>query len=568
MKRPPRPSARRWMIATAIFAGTFALFSAARHNDFVSYDDPYYVAENANVAAGLSMDGVRWAFSTFEDGNWFPLTWLSHMTDVSLWGLDAGAHHLVNAGLHALAAAALFLVLGALGIPSFASVLAVALFAVHPLRVESVAWAAERKDVLSSLLAICTIGAYVRWVRHPSRGRFAWLVVVFAAALMAKAMPMTLPFVLLLIDYWPLQRWPAESWRQLVREKAVLFAMAIAAGVIAIAAQSGAGATATLTAVSPAARLSNAAVSYVAYLGDIIWPADLAVFYPRTPVSILAAAVAVVLLAGISLLAWRQRSARPYLIVGWLWYLGMLLPVIGLLQIGSQARADRYTYLPMIGLCLAVACLVESIARQSRTRQIVAFTGASVICAVLADATLQQIRTWRDSVTLFEHARTVTPPNYTTISNLANALRRAGFDDRALAEFREAVRLAPRSAEAHTSLGAALARQGRLEEATEALQTAVRLTSDNYDAHYNLAHVFMRTGRMTDAIVHMTQAVRLNGSDARLRSDLGAALATVRRYDEAIEQFEAALRLDPSLDETRRNLSYARQLRASGKGGN
>ena len=567
MKRPQKSFAHPRLIALAIFAGTFALFSTVRHNDFVIYDDPYYVAENSNVVAGLSMQGVRWAFTTFEDGNWFPLTWLSHMADVSLWGLDAGGHHLMSAGLHSLTAAALFLALSALGIPSLASIAAAVLFAVHPLRVESVAWAAERKDVLSGLLTICTIGAYARWARHPARGRFVWVGALFAAALMSKAMPMTLPFVLLLLDYWPLRRWPAKSWAQLVREKALLFVMAVAAGVTAIAAQSGAGSTATLAAVPPAARLGNALVSYVAYLGDMVWPAGLAVFYPRTPISILAAASAALLLAAISFLIWRQRSRRPYLIVGWLWYLGMLLPVIGLLQIGSQARADRYTYLPMIGLCVAAACLVDSIARPSRSRQIASVIGTAVICAALALATLEQIRTWRDSVTLFEHARAVTPPNYIAISNLATALRRAGFEDRALAEFREAVALEPRSAEANTSLGAALARQGRLEEATEWLQTAVQLNPDNYDAHYNLAHVFMRTGRMTDAILHMTQAVRLNGSDARLRSDLGAALATLSRYDEAIEQFEAALRLDPTLDETRRNLSYARQLRAAGKGG-
>ena len=554
-------------MAIAIFVATFALFSEVRHNDFVIYDDPYYVAENPSVAAGLSMDGVRWAFGTFEDGNWFPLTWLSHMTDVSLWGLDAGAHHLTNAGVHALAAAALFLVLTALGIPSLASVIAVALFAVHPLRVESVAWAAERKDVLSGLLAICTIGAYVRWVRNPGRGSFVLLAGVFAAALMAKAMPITLPLVMLLLDYWPLRRWPAQPWARLVREKAVLFALAIATGVIAVVAQSGAGSTASLAAVSPAARLSNATVSYVTYLGDMVWPANLAVFYPLTPVSILTAGLAVLLLAAISILTWQQNSTRPYLMVGWLWYLVMLLPVIGLLQIGSQARADRYTYLPSIGICLAVACLIESIALNSRRRQIIVVTGMAVITTALGMVSLQQIRTWRNSVTLFEHARAVTPPNYTTISNLATALRRAGFDDRALAEFHEAVRLEPRNAEANTSLGAALARQGRVEAATEALQTAVRLNPDNYDAHYNLAHVFMRSGRMTDAVFHMTQAVRLNGSDARLRSDLGAALATLNRYDEAIEQFEAALRLDPALEETRQNLSVARQLRASGKGG-
>lgn len=591
---------RRAIPAFAVFVVVLAVFSSVRHNDFVNYDDPAYITENPHVLAGLTAGGARWAFTTFEDGNWFPLTWLSHMADVSLFGLDPSGHHLTNAVLHALSASILFLLLTSLGLTTPVGLIATGLFALHPLRVESVAWVAERKDVLSSLLTLATLIAYVGYTRAPGLLRQVVVASLFACALMAKAMPVTLPFVMLLLDYWPLGRWPGLSWARLVREKALLLAMSIAASVIAFVAQSSAGATASLTALSLGARIANALISSVDYLGDFFWPSGLAVFYPREPLSMAALAIAAVILLVISWLVWSQRARRPYLFVGWLWFVGMLVPVIGLVQIGSQARADRYTYLPMIGISLAVACLLESVWRHWPRRRWLVWAAASAGIGLCAVATVEQIRVWRDSVTLFAHARQHTRPNYTTLNNLgqalasrddftaafeaftqafalapadpsahinfATALNRAGLVDRAIAEYAEAVRLDPASSPAHAGLGAALARQGKLKEAANVLAEAVRLDPRNHDAHYNLASVLMRSGRLPEAVAHLAESVRLNGSDAQLRSDLGAALATLGRYDEAIREFEAALRLDASLEQTRRNLEYARELKARSAG--
>ncbi len=590
-----RLGGRDWLIALVLAAVTVGVYAGVRNHEFVNYDDPYYVTENAHVRAGFSWPGTQWAFSTFEDGNWFPLTWLSHMADVSVWGLHPGGHHLTSVILHALCAAALFLLLRSMELGCAPSVLAAALFALHPQRVESVAWIAERKDILSGLLSVLTLAAYIAYGRTPRGSRYLLVAALFAAALMSKAMPITLPFVMLLLDVWPLGRSSAMSSGRLVREKIPFFAMSVAAGVISVAAQSQIGAVATLDHIPLEARLSNAVQSYAAYLIDLLWPASLAVFYPRVALPAWQLAAAVLVLSAVTWWAWRQRSRHPHVFVGWAWYVGMLVPVIGLVQIGAQARADRYTYLPMIGIVIAVAALAQSAAQQRPGLRVPLAAAAFAAVLVSAGLTIRQIGVWRDSVTLFEHAKRVTPPSYPVLSNLAEALvsrgdfnravqafaeaakvapanavarvnlatalQRAGLIDQSAAEFREALRLQPDNVTAVAGFGVALARQGKREEAIAVLRAAIGLDPSLADVHYNLGNLLVGAGRLDEAAGSFQAVIGLRPNDAAARSNLGVTLARLGRYDAAIEQFEAVLRIDPSLDQVRNNLAQARALK-------
>ena len=593
--------ARDWLIALAIVVATVALYLEVRHHEFVNYDDPYYVTENAQVVKGLSPSGIGWAFATFDDGNWFPLTWISHMADVSLWGMSPGSHHLTNVGLHALAAMLLFLFFRALSLSAGPSAAGAMLFALHPLRVESVAWIAERKDVLSGALSVLTLWLYVRYAKQPRVGRYAAVMAAFASALMAKAMPVTLPIVMLILDAWPLDRRRTLSWAALVREKTPFLLMSLAAAIAAIIAQRDVGATASLTYVPLTARLGNASVSYGMYLVNTIWPAGLAVFYPRpsqTPLSHLALSGGAIVL--VSWLAWRWRARHPYLLTGWAWYLVMLVPVIGLVQIGAQARADRYTYLPSIGLSLMVAYGLADLEAHAPRYRTLFLSGAAAIAIAFASITFMQLGVWRDSVTLFEHAKAVTRPNYTVLNNLgeglatrgdmaraaevfaeaievapanasarlnlANALSRLGRLVQAASEYREAIRVQPSSAAAHAGLGAALGRLGQAEEAVAELREAVRLDPTQPDSHYNLGNLLASLGRLDDAVSSLAVAVRLRPQDAMARSNLGAALASLGRYDEAIVQFSEALRIDPNLEQVRVNRERAIKMKSLTKG--
>jgi Flp pilus assembly protein TadD len=585
------------LTALAVVLATVAVYLDVRHHEFVNYDDPYYVTENAQVLKGLSASGIGWAFRTFEDGNWFPLTWISHMADVSLWGLTPGGHHLANVALHALAAMLLFLFFRALSLSVVASAAGALLFALHPLRVESVAWIAERKDVLCGALSVLTLWLYVRYAKQPRAGRYAAVMAAFACALMAKAMPVTLPLVMLILDDWPLDRRQTLSWGSLVREKTPFLLMSLAAAITAIVAQSGAGATASLTYVPLTTRLANAAVSYGMYLANTIWPIGLSVFYPRpteTPLWQLGSSVAAMTL--VSWLAWRWRSRYQYVFTGWVWYLVMLVPVIGLVQVGAQARADRYTYLPSIGLCLVAAYGLADLERRAARYRGFVLGAAAAVAIAFASVSVTQLGLWQNSVTLFEHARAVTHPNYTVLNNLgealaqrgdmaraaevfasavevapanaaarlnlANALSRVGRVDQAASEYRVAIRLQPSNAAAHAGLGAALGRLGQPEEAVSELRQALRLDPAQPDSHYNLGNLLAGLGRFDDAVESLAMAVRLRPGDAMARSNLGAAFASLGRFDEAIVQFSEALRIDPNLTQVQVNRERALQMKS------
>ena len=536
--------------------------------------------------------------TSFDAANWFPLTWLTHMADYQLFGMESGWHHLTNVWLHSLAVLLLFAALKRMTGARWPSAFVAFLFALHPLHVESVAWVAERKDVLSALFWFLTLWCYARYVERPGAGRYLAVLVAFCLGLMAKPMIVTLPFALLLLDVWPLERaprpwrWNAAAWKPLLVEKLPLLALAAGASMLTFLAQRHGGAVAPLAGIPLALRLENGLVSYVAYLGDMLWPAGLAVLYPlphALPVWEVAAAGLV--LVGISLAVARQFPPRPYLAVGWCWYLGTLVPVIGLVQVGSQSRADRYTYVPMIGIAIMLAWGAAELAdRRPRARKAV-IAAACAACAACLPATWFQIQYWASSETLFRRALQVTGNNFTMHNNLAeyylqegrneearvqaaealdinpyyldahvnlaSALSHLGRPGEAEAEYRKALAIAPSSVEAHSGLGAALAVEQRPAEALPELQLAVRLKPGYADGHYNLGKALAALGRSPEAANEFAAATRLEPGHADAHHSLALTLAAQGKLSEAADEFAAEAQLRPTDAEAQYNLAVA-----------
>jgi protein O-mannosyl-transferase len=493
------------LIAVALVALDLIVYAPVRHFDFVQLDDPAYVTENPQVLKGLTGESVVWALTTGHAANWHPVTWLSHMLDVQLFGVAPGAHHAVNLLLHIVNTLLLFGILLRLTGATWRSAFVAALFGVHPLHVESVAWVAERKDVLSTLFWMLTTWAYVAFARAPrseaassaSRGRRTGLYLLalasFSLGLMAKPMLVTLPFVLLLLDWWPLGRWtpgrpldreahPVRNIWPLVREKVPLFALAAASSVVTVIAQQRGGAVSTLETNPFGLRLQNAVVAVVAYLRDMLWPAGLTVFYPF-PESVPGwqLAVACLVLLAISAAVFRLARREPYLPVGWLWYLGTLVPVAGLVRVGLQARADRYTYVPLIGVFIMMAWGAASVAARVRVLRHgipVAAAAGVLVCALAAR---EQVGYWKDNVTLWTRATMLTlhVDQYEAHMSLGTSLGNQGRIDEAGRHFAEAVRLRPQSDAARYSLGLALAKTGRAAEAADEFNEALRLNPGN-----------------------------------------------------------------------------------------
>lgn len=598
---PPAPSTlarsiaagRAGWVSLALVAVTLVAYAGVWQNGFVSWDDPYYVSENPHVLSGLTWNGVVWAFTSTQGANWHPVTWLSHMMDVQLFGPDPGMHHAVSLVLHVVNTVLLFGVLhrmtGALGRSAFVA----AIFAVHPLHVESVAWAAERKDVLSTLFWMLTIAAYLAYVERPHWRRYLLLAVVFSLGLMAKPMLVTLPFVLLLLDLWPLARKQQTGWYALVREKIPLIGLALALSVVTFLAQRHAGAVQQLVGVPLGLRVANALVSYTRYIGKTVWPAGLAALYPF-PESLagwkIAGAMIVLAAASIAAIAWRSR--RPYVLVGWFWYLGTLVPVIGFVQVGYQAMADRYTYIPMIGLSIIVAWGANEMLAVWPPRRAVLATAASALILASVALTRAQVQFWRDGVTLWRHTVAVTRGSFIAQTNLGYELAQRGRFAEAADQYREALRTSPNYLLARQNLGLALASQGKYADAIDQYQTALRLQPTNavlradfglalanaqrdgdaiaeYQAalrlqptlalaHVRLGNALVRQGNISDAIAHYEQALRLEPS-AETHNNLGVALASRGSLDEAVAQFSEALRLKPDYVDARNNLARASQ---------
>jgi tetratricopeptide (TPR) repeat protein len=548
--------ARFWLIGLGLVCAVLLVYGEAlgREFDFVNADDGDYVAANQHVLAGLSIDGVQWAFTTFHAHNWHPLTWLSLQLDSQLFGTSAPVYHRTNVVLHAVNTLLLFWLLQRLTGAMWCSALVAALFGLHPTHVESVAWISERKDVLSALFWLLTMAAYAWYAERPSMGRYVLVVLAFVLGLMAKPMLVTLPTVLLLLDYWPLRRWPAEqphatryapaSWHWLVVEKLPLFVLAAASIVLTLAAQT--RLVRTLEQMSLSARVGNALVSWVQYIVMTLWPVNLAMDYPH-PGNALPTwqpVVAAVFLIGASVaLLWGGRTRR-YLAVGWLWYLGTLVPVIGLVQAGGQAMADRYNYIPSIGLFIILAWgLADWCAQTStRVRWAAGLCGAAVaLCALL---TPLQVHHWRDSEALWRHALAATKESSAAHNQLAMALADKGKPGEALEHFERGLQLGP-YARTYGYMGRVLLELDNLEEAAKNLQRAVSLEPDWASAHLWLARTRKRQGRPQDAVPEFNAALALNEHLNEARLELVDALAELGDFDKSREQLEILMRADP-----------------------
>ncbi len=534
-----------WAVALAVL--TLVLYWPATRNGFVDYDDDVYVTANAQLRGGLTWDNAVWAFRSTEAHNWHPLTWLSHLADVSFFDLDPAGHHLTSVVLHALNAALLFLLLygatGAIG-PSLA---VAALFACHPLNVQSVAWVAERKSVLSTFFWLATLGAYGAWTRRPSVLRYGAVVACLALSLLAKPMGVTIPFVLLLLDAWPLDRWRLGP-RRLLAEKAPLFVLSAASSWITFAVQRETGAVVTTDAIPWVARLGNAVWSYLAYLGKAIWPSGLAVFYPHPGDTLPAWRVllAVVFLSTVTAAFVRLRGRWPWALVGWLFYLGTLVPVLGIVQVGTQAMADRYAYVPLVGIFVVIAWATAALVSAGRLPARAATGIAAVVLVVLSACTLQQISLWHDSVTLFEHTARVEPASWVAHYNLGNAYVRLGRQEDAIPQFRETIRLRPGFARAHNNLGDALDAVGRHGEALPCYEQAVRLKPDLVEAQNNLGIAYADAGRYEEALAVMRTATALRPDFMEAHLNLSITLRQLRRLPEALAEANQAVALRPS----------------------
>jgi tetratricopeptide (TPR) repeat protein len=592
---PPNKSAKIWLLVLGLCAVTLLVYAPVRHFDFVSLDDGLYVTQNGNIAGGLSWQSIRWAFTTDRAGYWVPLTWLSHILDVEWYGLEAGSHHVTNVLLHVFTTLVLFGTLHRMTRSPYPSAFAAALFAIHPLHVESVAWIAERKDVLSALFFMTSLWAYALYTRKPNAARYMLVASAFAAGLMAKPMLVTLPFVLLLLDVWPLNRVRLEAgqakvWRRLVLEKAPLLVLSIASSATTLIFHSERGGIGSFDVFPLGQRLANSISSYAAYMRDMFWPAHLAAFYPYEAVSMLRLTISAVVLIAISVFVIRKARSHTYLLVGWLWYLGTLMPVSGLVQAGTQARADRFTYIPLIGLFIMVAWGLPRLAERWQYRSF-APPIAGIVILLTAMAASRQVQYWENRSTLWERALQVTRGNYVAHNILGMALADAGRVDEAIAHYKQAIHARLDYSDAHNNLGIAFARQNRLDEAVSEFRKAIDLGKRAADPHYNLgfalalqgrtrealaqydealrvdptlaaAHTkagdaLLNEGRIQDALVRYRNALRVQPGFALAHNNLGVALAALERYDEAIHHYDSAIRLQPTLVEAHNGLGAA-----------
>jgi len=625
------PGSKRPRIATWLLPGllclllalsTFAIYLGVAGNDFINYDDQDYVAENMHVRSGLGWKNVEWAFKTGHSSNWHPLTWISHMADCQMFGMQPGRMHLVSVGFHAANVVLLFLVLRGMTGAVWRSLMVAALFALHPLHVESVAWVSERKDVLSAFFFLLTIGAYARYARDRSRAEnpgqaaspagsspvpvtqwsvfYLLSVLFFLLGLLSKPMLVTTPFVLLLIDYWPMRRFgipgagsQSGAVLRVLREKIPFFALSAVSSIITFQAQKKGGAVSTV--LSMGDRAANALVSYARYIRKMFWPDDLAVFYPHPGHwpwwAVVVCAAFLLVISAVVLISGRRR---PYLMMGWLWFIGMLIPVIGLVQVGLQSMADRYAYLPSIGLLIMVVwgasdLLAQRLPPAWRSGALAAGGAAALVAC--ENLTGRQIEFWRNSQTLFQHTIEVTPDNYLAhnylgfwffgkgrlaealeqyhlalkinpgyedaLDNLGNALASQGKLDEAIPLYEAALRTRPNQAELHNNFGNALARIGKIDEAIPHYLVALAQNPEYADAHNNLGIALAMQGEEDEAISHFHDAIRYKPDYASAHSNLGNALSARHRLDEAITEFRESLRLKPDDARAHNNLGNA-----------
>jgi tetratricopeptide (TPR) repeat protein len=526
------------ILAVYVQVGTF---------DFVNYDDPGYVTENPHLQGGLTPGNIRWAFSAVVVGNWMPVTVLSHMLDFQLFGMRSGLHHLENLLLHAFSTLLLFAVFNRATRSPRLSAFVAAVFAFHPLHVQSVAWVAERKDVLSAFFFIAALYCYTAYVENPGIGRYLMLTALFCLGLMSKPMLVTLPFVLLLWDFWPLGR---TRWNRMLLEKLPLFALSAAVSVVTYRVQHAAGAVQS-TALS--VRIENALISYLIYIGQTLWPSHLAPFYPYpSSIPLWEPTVAALVLLGISALVLLNCRTRPYLPMGWFWYLGTLIPVIGLVKVGEQAHADRYMYLPMIGLTIMAGCGAIDLARKRSWAQpmpaALAIAGCAAVCMTIS---WRQTTYWENSETLFQHATDVTDNNWMAEGMLGQYLMtQPGRRSDAVDHLDAALRIAPNFAEAHNNLGLCLFQAGLYHEAMPHFEESVRLKPGAPQPLSNLGLCLMNIGSYEVALPYFAAALRARPDSPDIHLDLAMTLSKIPgREQEAIDQYLSTLRLRPNYAE-------------------
>jgi tetratricopeptide (TPR) repeat protein len=584
--------------AVLLIAVTLLVYAPIRNHEFLGLDDHQYVTENISIQQGLSLDSLSWAMTAFKEGVWNPLTWLSFMLDYQLFGLDPAGYYLTNLFLHLASVVLLFVVLHQLTGALWRSVLVAALFALHPLNVESVAWVTERKNVLSTLFGFLTMGAYVGYVRKPGWKRYFLMMGFLSLGLMAKQMLVTLPCVLLLLDYWPLGRLgeTGKEFRErlpgLVLEKLPLMIPVVVASVLTLVAAQSVGGVSTLESVPLGSRVSNAILSYVLYLKKMVLPTDLAVFYPH-PGALLgmgSLVLATLILVGISWGVWWRRESG-YLVVGWMWYLGTLFPVSGLVQVGGQAMADRHTYVPLIGVFIMLVWGSAQLADHLLLGKL--WRLGTGLCVVTTLAVLTQIHLsyWRNTTTLFERTLQVTSDNYLAYNvlgteltvekefedavelfqealqinpefslahhNLAMALQELGRVDEAIVHFQEALEIDPEYSQAHHNLGVALMGQGKVDEAIEHYQESLKIDPQFSKAHHNLGVALVEQGKVDEAIEHYQEVLKIDPGFAQTHHNLGVALVEQGRVDEAIEHYQEVLKIDPGFAQTHHNLGVA-----------
>jgi tetratricopeptide (TPR) repeat protein len=533
-----------------LIAGVVAVYVRVGGFDFLDYDDPFYVTRNPQVLAGLTWDGVKWAFTAMHAGNWIPFVWLSLMADRSVFGVGAGGFHLVNVALHIANTVLLFWVLKRYSKSLWPSFFVAALFGLHPLHVESVAWVTERKDVLSTLFWLLTMLAYVRYVENPTAKRYTIVCVAFAIGLMAKSMLVTLPLVLLLMDYWPLERlWPEEKKNgvavsRLLFEKLPLFILSVIVCVATVIAQRGSGAVSKINSIPLSSRINNALVSYCDYILKMFWPVDLAVFYPH-PVNTLAgwkAILSLAVLLAITIVVILLRRRR-YLLVGWFWYLGTLVPVIGFVQVGAQALADRYTYIPLTGIFIMLAWFAGDIVAQRRSRQVIAGVIGSAILGVLGVMTFVQVGHWRDTLSLFTHCAAVTPDNVVAREYLGIGFWGKGNPEAALREFKEALRFEPTDIRTFYNIGNMLVLLGRTDEAIEYYNRVLEAKPGDPDTCISLAAARVIKGETELALDAYRQGLKYHPENTVLRGEFALALLQLNRVDEGITQLEQLVKI-------------------------
>jgi tetratricopeptide (TPR) repeat protein len=567
MKPVPRTSSVA-LLSIALIVIILAVYMQVGNHQFLNFDDEVYVTRNAHITSGITGKNIIWAFTSFDEANWHPITWLSHMTDVRFYGLSPRGHHLTNVAIHTVSSVLLLLLLFRLTGAPWQSSFVAFLFALHPLHVESVAWVAERKDVLSALFWFLTLLFYAEYVARRKPALYILALFSFVLGLMSKPMLVTLPVVMLLMDFWPLGRYQhaqRQGLRQyfgrataLVKEKIPFFLCSFTSGMVTIYAQHESGAVQGLNVLSYRFRIENALIAYVKYIAKTFWPRDLAAFYPY-PLSIPLWQVicSLLLLFLLSVVAVRMRQRHPYLAVGWFWFLVTLVPVSGLLQVGSQSMADRYSYIPLVGLFIVAAWGGAELAKGLQHRQgiLALLAGAAITASALL--TWQQLGYWRDSISLYQHTLQVTTGNYVIHNHLGLALADKGELESAIQEYQKALLISPKFMEAHYNLGNALVSKGNPDAAIREYREALQISPDNPGLHYNLGNALDSKGEPDAAIREYRKALRINPNYTGALNNLGIDLAGKGDLDAAIREFLEVLRISPDDTGARNNLAIA-----------